>query len=155
MSVVALTLLAYLAIILSSLALHTSYRTTYNRALAMTQSTPGSTVSLKVGRNNKLSLDGFEIAYDLLRSSEGSVDPAVVFLPGLIRQKNEAKSINLQALCKKLGITFLCADYVGVGRSSGAFSDGIKQLFYLSNHLTISQVVLASGPKTRYLCWTL
>lgn len=80
--------------------------------------------SLKSGRNNKINVNGFDLAYDLHRSTSSTEGPAIMFLPGLIRQKNEAKSINLQALCKNLDLTFLCADYVGVGRSSGKFSDG-------------------------------
>lgn len=50
--------------------------------------------------------------------------PFVEPLIGLIRAKNEAKSITLQSWCKKMDFTFFCADYFGVGRSSGKFSDG-------------------------------
>merc|ERR1719231_1907790 len=83
------------------------------------------------GRNLKISLPGGGgskeefISYDYINHGEnsGSINP-IVYLPGLVRQKNEAKSINLQQLCKKGGTRFLGADYYGVGRSSGKFSDG-------------------------------
>lgn len=47
-----------------------------------------------------------------------------MFLPGLDRQKNDGHSNNLKGFCKKIGATFLCADYVGVGKSGGQFTDG-------------------------------
>lgn len=82
-------------------------------------------LSPESGRNLKIHVNGFDLSYDLFRPQTQSANaPAIIYLPGLIRQKNEAKSINLQALCKRSDLTFLCADYVGVGRSSGQFQDG-------------------------------
>lgn len=45
-------------------------------------------------------------------------------MPCLNRPKNEAKSTNLASWCRKSDFSFLCADYYGVGRSSGEFQDG-------------------------------
>ena len=75
------------------------------------------------GRNLKFNVKGGYLSYDLFYAS-GANEPQIVYLPGLIREKNEAKSINLQALCKKNDMTFLSADYFGVGKSSGSFADG-------------------------------
>lgn len=75
------------------------------------------------GRNLIANVNGVDLSYDLVRSVRGS-SPAILFLPGLIREKNEAKSIFLKSLCKKADLTFLCADYVGVGKSKGSFTDG-------------------------------
>lgn len=75
------------------------------------------------GRNLKFPVDGGLLSYDLFHANEAG-GPPIVYLPGLVREKNEAKSINLQALCKKSDLTFLSADYFGVGRSSGKFSEG-------------------------------
>lgn len=76
-----------------------------------------------VGRNLKLPVEGGSLSYDLFRSKTPNSTP-VVYLPGLVKEKNEAKSINLQSLCKKEDLTFLSADYFGVGRSDGSFADG-------------------------------
>lgn len=68
------------------------------------------------GRNLKISLpNGEDLSYDLFTQESMEYTP-VVYLPGLVREKNEAKSINLQSLCKKASTTFLAADYYGVGR---------------------------------------
>ena len=68
-------------------------------------------------------VEGAVLCYDLFRGT-GSTEPPIVFLPGLIRQKNEIKATTLQSWCRKNDMTFFCADYMGVGRSSGTFSDG-------------------------------
>ena len=60
--------------------------------------------------------DGSLISYDYFAPEGGTVGTPIVYLPGLVRQKNEAKSINLRALCKKNSLTYLGADYHGVGR---------------------------------------
>jgi hypothetical protein len=75
------------------------------------------------GRNLIANINGVDLSYDLVRSKT-SATPAIVFLPALIREKNEAKSIYLKSLCKKADLTFLCADYLGVGKSGGKFADG-------------------------------
>ena len=66
--------------------------------------------------------EGDTLSYDCFFSASGSTP--IVYLPGLIRQKNEAKATNLQAFCRRNDLTYFCADYLGVGRSSGAFEDG-------------------------------
>ena len=77
------------------------------------------------GRNLKLEVEGGMISYDCYQSSSSSANrPLIVYLPGLERTRNEAKSINLQSLCKREDFTFLGADYFGVGRSEGKFLDG-------------------------------
>lgn len=77
-----------------------------------------------LGRDLHITINNNDLAYDFATSSNSQKSVAIMYLPGLIRQKNEAKTINLKSLCKKLGVTFLCADYVGVGKSSGNFIDG-------------------------------
>jgi pimeloyl-ACP methyl ester carboxylesterase len=87
-----------------------------------------STTALYSGRNLKIDIDGGTICYDIIKSdrvdNRGGLTHPIVYLPGLVRPKSEAKSLNLQAFCKKNGFTFLCADYYGNGRSSGAVVDG-------------------------------
>lgn len=83
-------------------------------------------VSQDSGRNLAYTTtEGAVLSYDLFRASPRSVnEPPIVFLPGLIRQKNEIKATTLQSWSRKNDYTFFCADYMGVGRSSGIFSDG-------------------------------
>ena len=87
----------------------------------------GSAPVANSGRNQAYkAAEGSTLCYDLFRrrSSVGFPDSPIVFLPGLIRQKSDVKATNLQSFCRKNDITFFCADYLGVGRSSGSFSDG-------------------------------
>lgn len=78
-----------------------------------------------IGKNQFVDVKGTSVCYDYLKSQTSSGSgPPVVYLPGLIRQKTDAKSINLQSWCKKQDFSFFCADYAGVGRSKGAFIDG-------------------------------
>jgi pimeloyl-ACP methyl ester carboxylesterase len=76
------------------------------------------------GRNKKLDVDGGTLCYDIMTSKYNSQDAPIVYLPGLSREKNEGKAMSLQSWCKKVDMTFLSADYYGVGRSSGKFEDG-------------------------------
>lgn len=71
-----------------------------------------------------MKVPGGKIFYDLYRSQESNKNPPVLYLPSLNRPKNEAKSNNLQTWCRRNDITFLCADYFGLGRSSGTFAEG-------------------------------
>lgn len=75
------------------------------------------------GRNLKANVKGNSICYDFLRSKTSNRYPPIIYLPGLLKEKSDLKSINLQSLCKKEDFTFLSADYLGVGRSGGSFSD--------------------------------
>lgn len=68
------------------------------------------------GRNLKLNVQGGVISYDYFSSSSiasaattksSSAPVGMVYLPGLVRQRNEAKSINLQALCRREELLFL------------------------------------------------
>lgn len=74
-------------------------------------------------RNLKICIRGSNICYDIFRS-RSQRETAIVFLPGLVREKNEGKSISLQSYCKKADYTFISADYYGVGRSEGHFAQG-------------------------------
>lgn len=76
------------------------------------------------GRNLKIKIRDSTICYDIFRAKSGGLDSTVLFLPGLVREKNEGKSVNLQSYCKKEDLTFMTADYFGVGRSEGKFEDG-------------------------------
>ena len=79
-----------------------------------------SDVTKKGGKNQKIDINGCTIFYDhIVSKTDGA---RVVFLPGLIRQKNDAKSTNLQAFARRNDFTFLCSDYRGVGRSGGSFA---------------------------------
>lgn len=75
---------------------------------------------MESGRNLNIPVEGGEIFFDFYKSKDPH-SPSIVYLPCLNRPKNEAKSTNLQAWCRRRDISFLCADYFGVGRSSGAF----------------------------------
>lgn len=83
-------------------------------------------LNLNQGRNMQFALpDGSKLSYDLFRKRGGGPpESPIVFLPGLIRQKSDVKATNLQAFCRKNDLSFFCADYLGVGRSSGSFADG-------------------------------
>ena len=98
-----------------------------------------------VGRNLAYeTTEGTTLSYDYFPSS--SRDKPIMYLPGLIRQKNEAKATNLQAFCRRNDLTYLCADYLGVGRSSGEFSDGsVGQ--WASDTITIIENILADAGK--------
>lgn len=79
-----------------------------------------SSVAKKGGKNQQMDVNGCMIFYDhIVSKTDGA---RVVFLPGLIRQKNDAKSTNLQAFARRNDFTFLCSDYRGVGRSGGSFT---------------------------------
>jgi len=101
---------------------------------------------IESGRNLRFSVDGGYLSYDLFYAS-GPNEPQIVYLPGLIREKNEAKSINLQALCKKNDMTFLSADYFGVGKSSGSFADGSVSRWTSDAIELITSVLNKSGEK--------
>ena len=79
--------------------------------------------SLNSGIRNLKQVEGGEISYDYY---EGGVDssPTILYLPCLNRPKNEDKASNLVAWCRRSDYSFICADYYGVGRSSGTFEDG-------------------------------
>lgn len=100
------------------------------------------------GRNLQIKLDGNYISYDLFRASSPSRQ-CIVYLPGLVREKSEAKSINLQALCKREDYTFLTADYFGVGRSEGKFTDATVTKW---THDTIALIEKILGVRdTKYI----
>jgi pimeloyl-ACP methyl ester carboxylesterase len=71
----------------------------------------------------------------------------VLYLPSLTRPKNEAKSSNLQAWCRKNDHSFLCADYYGVGRSSGKFTDGSVGRWAQDTITLIQEVLKPSSGK--------
>ena len=101
----------------------------------------GETVGRNLAYETKT---GDTLSYDYFPSSNG--DKPIMYLPGLIRQKNEAKATNLQAFCRRNDLTYLCADYLGVGRSSGEFSDGsVGQ--WASDTITIMDTILKSSGK--------
>ena len=100
-----------------------------------------STTALnQISRNVMIDVDGGQLCYDILKSAERVGHP-IVYLPGLIRPKSEAKSLNLQAFCKKAGFTFLCADYFGNGRSSGKPTDGTVGRFVRDTIFLIDNVI--------------
>lgn len=77
------------------------------------------------GRNLNIDVPDGQIFYDLFRSKDQpQTSTPILYLPSLNSPKNEAKSNNLQAWCRRNDLTFLCGDYFGLGRSSGKFEDG-------------------------------
>ena len=109
------------------------------------RSTSMSLLSEGTGRNLAYEKeDGSVLSYDFFPSS--NMDKPILYLPGLIRQKNEAKATNLQAFCRRNDLTYLCADYLGVGRSSGDFSEGsVGQ--WASDTITVIENILSSAGK--------
>eukprot|EP01035_Chromulina_nebulosa_P018941 gene18941-24749_t len=97
------------------------------------------------GRNLVINIENNDISYDIARGSANK--PAIMFLPGLIRQKDDAKSITLKSICKKLGLTFLCADYLGVGKSSGKFEDGSISRWTSDTIAIISELITSNEKK--------
>jgi pimeloyl-ACP methyl ester carboxylesterase len=77
---------------------------------------------------------------------ETSASP-VVYLPSLTRPKNEAKAANLQSWCRKNEHSFLCADYFGVGRSSGKFTEGSVGRWAADTILLIENTLKPPGGK--------
>jgi pimeloyl-ACP methyl ester carboxylesterase len=103
------------------------------------------------GKNLKISVPGTNdvISYDLFHQVKEEFIP-IVYLPGLVREKNEAKSVYLQSLCKKASTSFLAADYYGVGRSDGSFQDGsisrwMEDSIYLIDTLLAKKKVILVG----------
>lgn len=70
-------------------------------------------MSFDTGRNLKLDVEGGVISYDFFSpvsqssTSSSSKPIGIAYLPGLVRQRNEAKSINLQTLCRREELYFL------------------------------------------------
>lgn len=100
------------------------------------------------GRNLKIDIKGANLAYDYIKASSPSA-PAVFFLPGLVREKNEGKGISLQSFCKKQDFTFLSADYFGVGRSEGTFADGCLSRWTEDSIHILDKVLKNSGASGR------
>ena len=76
--------------------------------------------SAEIGRNLRLDVDGGVLSYDFFAPgttgssqsstfSGGNGPIGIAYLPGLVRQRNEAKSINLQTLCRREKLFFLVA----------------------------------------------
>ena len=105
-----------------------------------------TSTTLQVQRNQILEVEGGQICYDIARATDRA-GPPIVYLPGLIRPKSEAKSLNLQAFCRKAGFTFLCADYYGNGRSSGSPTDGTVGRFVRDTITLIDKLLGTSQGK--------
>ena len=102
-----------------------SSSSTSTSALHMSPSPSGSSAQslnpvkpLLTGRNFDMVTNAAEdekMFYDVFHP-EGEDDgrPAVLYLPNLVRGKNDVKSSSLQNRCKRSKLTFLCADYHGV-----------------------------------------
>jgi pimeloyl-ACP methyl ester carboxylesterase len=96
-----------------------------------------------------LQVPGGKIFYDLYRTQDPTKSsPPVLYLPSLNRPKNEAKSTNLQTWCRRNDLTFLCADYFGLGRSSGTFAEGSVGRWASDTITLIEQVLSNSNEKT-------
>lgn len=64
--------------------------------------------------------DGRHIAYERLQGKS----PGVVFLSGFKSDMTGSKATFLEALCRRLGQSYVRFDYTGHGKSSGRFEDG-------------------------------
>ena len=84
------------------------------------QSSKIKMTSADIGRNLRLDVDGGVLSYDFFVPTAGSSSSSssalgsggtgpigIAYLPGLVRQRNEAKSINLQTLCRRENLFFL------------------------------------------------
>lgn len=90
-------------------------------------------------------INDVEIAYIVEWSSRISnimTGPAVIYLPGLFRQKTDDKGVIIKSFCKRQDITFMCADYVGIGRSKGKFEDGTISRWAEDTITLIKDVIL-------------
>jgi len=77
---------------------------------------------LKSGRNQKLpTTDGDYISYDGFFQEDSTKCWTVMYLPRLFGEKNSPKATSLEVWSKRQGYNFVCADYYGMGRSSGEF----------------------------------
>ncbi len=65
--------------------------------------------------------DGERVAYHRLAGR----GPGVVFLGGFASDMTGTKAIALEAWCRAEGLAFVRFDYLGHGRSSGRFADGM------------------------------
>lgn len=98
-----------------------------------------------------LKVPGGKIFYDLFRSQEQPHSSTPVFyLPSLNSPKNEAKSTNLQAWCRRNDLTFICGDYFGLGRSSGKFEDGSVGR-WASDTIALMEAALANNSEKTVL----
>jgi len=87
-----------------------------------TAARPVAAQAYETGRNQNLPTVGDDsVCFDMWL---GTKSPAIVYLPCLHKAKNNAKASNLESWCRQTDHTFICADYMGTGGSSGDFIDG-------------------------------
>lgn len=68
--------------------------------------------------------DGQRLAYHRTAGSAAAAGPGVVFLGGFKSDMTGSKALALEAWARTRGRAFLRFDYLGHGRSSGAFEEG-------------------------------
>ncbi|GMI13636.1 hypothetical protein TrLO_g8562 [Triparma laevis f. longispina] len=91
--------------------------------LSPTSTSLSSATRSDVDRNNFITTKTNDtLTYDFYSPPTPS-NNRVLYLPCLHRAKNSAKSSNLLQHCRRQNYHFLCADYYGVGRSTGNFID--------------------------------
>lgn len=79
---------------------------------------------LKSGRNQKLTtVDEDHISYDGFFQADSTKCWTIMYLPRLFGEKNSPKATSLEVWSRRQGYNFVCADYYGMGRSSGEFDN--------------------------------
>ena len=90
--------------------------------------------------------DNVKISYRYYKRSKKTL----IFLHGLLSDKDGKKSNFLNNYCKKNNISYLCFDFQGHGRSSGEFtnfgiSDWYDDLDDIIKHLNIKNIILVGS----------
>ena len=76
------------------------------------------------GKNQKIdTVGGDYISYDGFFQTDSSKKWTIMYLPRLFGEKNSPKATSLEVWSKRQGYNFICADYYGMGRSSGEFDN--------------------------------
>lgn len=102
--------------------------------------------------------DGFDLELDssfgdckIIYDAEHCERPdaaGIVFLPSLALPKVNAMSAQLKIWCRRIGYSYVCADYHGIGRSEGNIEDATITR-WMEDTITLADAVLAPYCKRR------
>mmetsp|Transcript_24323 Transcript_24323/g.38512 ORF Transcript_24323/g.38512 Transcript_24323/m.38512 type:complete len:340 (-) Transcript_24323:446-1465(-) len=96
----------------------------------------------KTGRSLYLEYDDTILCYDAFYGDKKST---VYYLTCLNTPKNDCRSTQIETYCRDRGYNFITADYYGVGRSGGTFTDGCPSKWVADTIKVIEE--LSSTPK--------